>query len=47
MKILIVTRSFFPHGDASSSVVGNFAEALTQKGCTVKILAMTAEQGDT
>ena len=47
MKILIVTRCFFPHGDASSSVVENLAEALTQKGCTVKILAMTADQKDT
>ncbi len=46
MNILIVTRRFFPHGDATSAVVGNLAEALTPSGCSVKVLALSTEKED-
>lgn len=41
MKILIVTRCFFPHGDAGSAVVFNLAEALTEKKNEIEVLALT------
>lgn len=41
MNILIVTTRFFPFGSATSGVVGNFAQALVDLGCKVKIIALT------
>lgn len=46
MKILIITSRFFPHGDAQCGVVYNLAEALKEKGCEVRILALTAYRED-
>lgn len=45
-KILIVTRCFYPHGDATSGVVGNLAIALKSKGCDVSVLAFTSYKED-
>ena len=45
-KILIVTRCFYPHGDATSGVVGNLAKALKQQGCDVSILALASYKED-
>ena len=46
MKILIVTRRFFPHGDATSSVVFNIAEALLRRGAEVHVAAVTCFEED-
>lgn len=46
MKILIVTTRFFPYGSATSSVVGNLAEALHQEGNEVHIAALTRYKED-
>lgn len=45
-KILIVTRCFYPHGDATSGVVGNLAKALKQQGCDVSVLALASYKED-
>lgn len=41
MQILIVTTKFFPYGSATSGVVGNLAQSLVNRGCGVKIIALT------
>lgn len=46
MKILLITNRFFPHGDATSIVVRNLAEALVSSGCSIKIMALTSEKED-
>lgn len=46
LKILIVTKKFFPHGDATSTVIGNIATALDELGHSVTVLALTSYKED-
>ncbi len=46
LNILIVTRCYYPHGDATSNVVANFAEALINKGNEVKVLSIASYPED-
>ena len=47
MKVLFITRRFYPNGDASSAVVGNLALALMKKGVHSSIIALTQSKQDT
>lgn len=41
-SILLITRCFYHHGDATSEVVANFAEALSKDGHRVRIASLTS-----
>lgn len=47
MKVLFITRRFYPNGDASSAVVGNLALALMKKGVHSSVIALTQSKQDT
>ena len=40
-KIAIITRRFFPHGDASSEVIKNFTEELLKNNFSVRVFSPT------
>lgn len=46
MKILFITRRFYPNGDASGAVVGNLCLALKKKGAFVSVIALTPNKDD-
>ena len=47
MKILIVTKGYYPHGDATGAIVRNIAEAMTAGGHRVHVAALSGEKEDT
>lgn len=46
MKVLFITRSFYPNGDASGAVIGNLGLALKEKGIFVSVIALTKNKDD-
>ena len=47
MKILIVTKGYYPHGDATGAVVRNVTEALIAQGHSVHVAGLSGEKADT
>lgn len=43
---MIITRQYFPHGDATSNVVHNVAKEFLNRGCEVHVLALTSNPDD-
>ena len=47
VKILIVTKGYYPHGDANGAVVRNLADALTGMGHSLHVVGLSGERADT
>lgn len=47
VKILIVTKGYYPHGDATGAVVRNVTEALIAQGHSVHVAGLSGEKADT
>lgn len=43
---MIITRQYFPHGDATSNVVHNLAKEFLHRGWNVQVLALTSYAAD-
>lgn len=46
MRVLIITRQYFPHGDATSNVVHNLAKEFANRNWDVQVLALTSYKTD-
>lgn len=46
MKVLFITKSFYPHGDATSVIVKNISEEFIKRGVEVNVAALTDHEED-
>ena len=47
MKILIVTKGYYPHGDATGAVIRNVTEALIARGHSIHVAGLSGVKEDT